>query len=136
MLVVIYIVLYISYVTFGTSFIRDFFLNGKLPIVDFKPNRMLYITYLGFLYNALYFNKPNDKTYSEALFINFLGLLGYMVFYRDFSGIIMHIIGMIPLFVYSKNFSLDNISRLTYLLSLVYMIFTGSLYKIPNRYQD
>lgn len=126
---VIYIVLYISYVTFGTSFVRDFFLKGQVPTIDFKPIRLLYITYLGFLYSALYFNKPNDKTYSEALFINFLGLLGYMVFYRDFNGILMHIIGMIPLFVYRKNFSFDNISKLTYVLSLVYMIFTGSLYK-------
>lgn len=129
MLSVIYIVLYISYVIFGTSFIRDFFLKGQIPQINFKPIRFLYITYLGFLYNALYFNKPNDKTYSEAVFINFLGLLGYMVFYRDFSGIFMHIIGMIPLFVYRKSFSFDNISFKTYVLTLLYMIFTGSFYK-------
>ena len=62
---------------------------------------------------------PNETTYSEALFVSTLALLSYIIKYKDMSGVVMHIVSMLPLVVYPNRFSIQKIKPHTYILIFI-----------------
>ena len=145
-LVFIYIILYFSYVILGPHFIRRLINSDKLLITDnFSKlyKRLLYFSYITILYNAYYFYNPSLESFYNALFMNSICILGYIIKWNDlkyldpyyFSGIITHILFFISILLspfylnLSNTFKLGIQSQITIIFLLFYGFIINIIYK-------
>ena len=145
-LVLIYIILYFLYTILGPHFIRRLINNDKLLITNnFSKlyKRLFYFSYITLLYNAYYFYNPSLESFYNALVMNSISILGYIITWNNlkyldpyyFSGIISHILFFIPILLspfylnLSNTFKLGIQSQFTIIFILFYGFFINTIYK-------
>lgn len=145
-LVYIYIILYFLYIILGPHFIRRLLKNDQLLISDDLSSlykRCIYLSYITLLYNAYYFYNPSLESFYNALLINTVSIIGYIIKwnylkYLDpyyFSGIISHVLFFIPILLspfylnISNTFNIGIQSQFTIILLLFYGFIINIIYK-------
>ena len=133
----IYLLLYILYVIFGDHIFTKLLFNEHIkfpPDLNEIIKRVFFITYLSLLAISYFFYNPNINSWTIALILSMTSLISF-IFFRPLpkimklppdgnyylSGIITHILLMIPL-LYYFNFNFYNLD-LRYLLLLVFFLF-------------
>ena len=141
-----YISIYFGYVIFGPHFISRFFKNDKLDIsnnITDLIKRMFFLSYIALLYNAYYFYNPSLESFYNAIIINIISILGFVIKWyhlRDkdpyyYSGILMHILVIVPLLIsifyinLSHNPKFNIQSKFTILFLLSYGLIFNKIYK-------
>lgn len=148
----LYLIIYISYVILGPHFIARFIKQDKINVATNLQEiirRMFFLSYLAYLYNAYYFYNPNIETFINALVINFLALIAFIIKWYKlrnddpyyYTGIIMHIIVILPVilssfkvgFIKNKigkgNKSIFGLlSQFTTLFIIIYFIIEKNIY--------
>ena len=152
----IYLILYISYVIFGPHFISKLIKNDDIEIVNnFEElyKRIFYLSYLSYLFSALFFYKPNINTFFLAILINLFAFIGFIIKFYNlrftdpyyWTGIISHFIVIIPLiygkFYYKINFKNSNFNTLIILIFFIFLLifyYTNHkfIYKISQSKKD
>lgn len=145
LLVYIYIFLYITYVLLGPYFILKLINKKKLNYAkNFEElcQRMLYFSYIAYLYNAYYFYKPNLETFYNAILINSLAIFSFIIKWYNtknidpyyYSGVFLHIIVILPIFISYPFYKLEkpenfgNFTRYTLILIIVYFLLENNIY--------
>ena len=144
-LVYIYILLYISYVSFGPHYIMRIIKKNNLDIAENVQEigqRMFYLSYISYLYNAYYFYNPNVETFVNAIAMNCLSLIAFTVKWYDirnedpdyYSGILMHLIVVIPLFISLFYYKLSipkkvgGLTIFTFIFIIIYSMVENKIY--------
>ena len=145
-LVLVYIILYFLYIILGPHFESRLINNDKLKITrnaDDLRRRSMFLSYITLLYNAYYFYNPSLESFYNALIINVVSIVGFIIKwdhlkYSDpyyFSGIITHILFFIPILLSPFYLNLSNIltlgiqSKFSVLFSLYYVLMMHTIYK-------
>jgi len=145
-LTIIYVILYFLYVILGPHFIRRIINNDKLLIINTYSKlykRSIYLSYITLLYNAYYFYNPSLESFYNALFINLISIIGYIIKWNHlkyldpyyFSGIISHVLFFIPILLspfylnLSNKFKLGIQSKITTIIILFYGFIHNTIYK-------
>ena len=146
LLVYVYLFLYVSYVILGPHYINRFFRGDKLKIAsNFNQifRRMLFLSYIAFLYSAYYFYKPNLETFINTLIINLIASIAFIIkWYRArkqhpyyYSGIVMHLLLIIPLFIslffikIRLIYKFGNLSLFTIIFLIIYVFIEKDIYQ-------
>ena len=144
--VYIYIFIYVTYILFGPHYIMKIANKDNINLpnnIQELGRRMLFLSYISYLYNAYYFYNPNIETFLNAVVINLFAIIAYILKWyneriRDpyyYTGIAMHIIVLLPvlgsLFFYklSKPTKGWILSKSTLLLLIIYVIAENKIYK-------
>jgi len=136
----IYIFLYASYVILGPHYIARTIRGDTLEIVDTPmtlASRIFFLSYIAYLASAYFFFYPNGLTWLIAIVINATAIIGYIVRWFPirnvdpyyWTGLVAHILVIIPLFLGLKFYKIDIIRRIFTLKRDQYLslIITGAL---------
>ena len=143
--VYIYIILYITYIIFGPHYIMRIVKKDNINLpnnIQELGKRMLFLSYLSYLYNAYYFYNPNIETFLNAVVVNLLAIAAYILKWYSlrktdpyyYSGIVMHIIVLMPVLIslfFYKLLKPTNdwiLSKSTLLLIIIYAIIENKIY--------
>ena len=144
--VYVYLLLYICYVLFGPHYIMRTLRQDKLNIAENIQEifrRMLFLSYIAYLYNAYYFYNPNSESLINALIINFLAFFIFIIKWYNlrnddpyyYTGIVMHMLVILPLlvsiFYYKINYNKLTFgiqSKFTLLLLISYFLIESNIY--------
>ena len=135
----IYIFLYASYVILGPHYISRLIRNDTLEIVNTPTeliSRVFFLSYISYLTSAYFFINPNNMTWIIAILVNISALLGYIIKWypiRDidpyyWTGIISHIIVILPLLFGLKYYKLDIVNNILKLKKDQYLSITATIF--------
>ena len=141
----LYFILYISYIILGEHFIVKLIKNDKLNLLNnfSKLKGIFFLSYLSFLFIGIYFLNPNIELFLVSLLVSFISCIFYIIKFKNlkdtdpyyWSGIVMHIITIIPLivslFFYEidiKDFKFGIISLLSLIFLILYSFLDNIIY--------
>lgn len=135
----IYIFLYSSYVILGPHYISRLIRNDTLEIVNTPTeliSRLFFLSYISYLTSAYFFINPNSLSWIIAILVNISALLGYIIKWypiRDidpyyWSGMISHILVILPLLFGLKYYKLDIVNNILKLKKYQYLSITATIF--------
>ena len=145
MLIILYIILYISHIIFGPYYYR-FILKGEKPKyksknIDEILKKNIYITYISMIYTIYFLIKLDSESYLCALLMTILSLVLYIIKYKNSNSehykesIIDHIILILPFLYYKNKYNIKiseykpNIqSIITIIILMIYSITHKKIY--------
>ena len=140
LLVLFYVILYISHLILGPYYI-NFLLNNEE--IKFKSKnikellkRSIYITYVSLLFTIYFLIYPTTESFTIAFIITLIALLSYIIIYNDseylYISIIDHTLLLLPFIFYFYLYKIDlNTYKYTNLsnITILYLIFITLTYK-------
>ncbi len=147
--IIIYIILYISYVILGPHYIARLIRNDNILVaknLEDIISRMFFLTYIALLFNVYFFYKQNILSWILALMVNFSALIGFLIKWYNvrntdpyyYIGIISHVFIILPViigyFYYNlniKNLKLNKIIQPIIVLLIgivIYLFIQNNIY--------
>ena len=115
LLVLVYVILYVSHLILGPYYI-NFLLNNeeiKFKTKNIKEllKKSVYITYVSLLYTIYFLIYPTTESFLIAFFITLVALLSYVIIYNDseyiYISIIDHSLLLVPFIFYYYIYKID-----------------------------
>ena len=142
-LYIVYLLLYISYITLGPHFLTKYIKDDEISIVSSKEElavRSIYLSYLSLLFNAYFFINIDKVDYTTnytnwlmAFIVALIANIGFIAkwLFTDnpyyWTGIISHLLSSLPIFItffiyFYKNKNYYRFHKLSIIILLIALI--------------